>query len=230
MNCESPPPIATIKLATCPKCGYRLEGLPAAYRCPECGYAYDEQTFVLTGITRGMKNLTVGRTVLWILVAVCALFGPSCVSVFAFSGHPQVAAVMMGMGAAWLGLVVYLLVTGKKEKKGMERFLFSAGGYGQCTSFVDAAEDVIQLTPWTGGLAVRLKRNSARWHRLRIGLPADRGEHLTAVVFDAVVQCDPAQASWIAQMLGERIAGARRGADTGDEASPIGQDDPPQTA
>ena len=230
MNCESAPTIATIKLTTCPKCGYRLEGLPAAYRCPECGYAYDERTFVLTGITRGMKSLTPGRTVLWILVAVCAALGPSCVSVFAFSGSSQVSAVLIGMGAAWLGLVVYLLMTGKQEKKGMEKFLFSAGGYGQCTSFVDSCEDVIRLTPWTGGLAVLLKRSSARWQRLRIGLPADRGAYLSKVVFDAVVQCDEAQAVWIAQILGERIAATRRGADAGHEASPIGQDDSPYTA
>ncbi len=230
MNSKSPPTIATVKLSTCPKCGYRLEGLPAAYRCPECGYAYDEQTFVLTGIMRGMKNLTPGRTALWILVAVGGFLGPSCVSVAAFSGRSGVAAVMMGLGAAWLGTVVYLLVSGKKERKGMAKFLFSAGGYGQCLSFADAAEDVIQLTPWTAGLGVVLNRNSARWQRLRIGSLTHRRGHLGKVVFDAVVQCDEAQAMWIADILGERIAAARRGIDTGDEASPINQDDPPQSA
>lgn len=230
MNCESPPTIATVRLTTCPKCGYRLEGLPASYRCPECGYAYDERTFVLIGITRGMRSLKLGRTVLWLLVAVCAFLGPSCVSVLAFAGSSEVAAVLVGMGAAWLGLVVYLLLTAKQEKKGMEKFLFSAGGYGQCTSFVDAHEDVIRLTPWTGGLAVLLKRSSARWHRLRIGLLTNRGAHLGKVVFDAVVQCDEAQAAWIAQILTERIAAARRGADTDHEAPPVGQGDPPPTA
>lgn len=230
MNYETPPTIATVRLTTCPKCGYQLEGLPAAYRCPECGYAYDEQTFVLVGITRGMRNLKLGRAVLWILVAVGALLGPSCVSVLAFSGSSQIAAVLMCMGAAWLGLVVYLLLTGKHEKKGMEKFLFSAGGYGQCTSFVDAHEDVIQLTPWAGGLGILLKRNSARWQRLQIGLLTDRGAHLGKVVFDAVVQCDETQAAWIAQILTERIAAARGDIDTGDEASRLSQDDPPQTA
>ncbi|MCZ6651967.1 MAG: hypothetical protein O7D91_02945 [Planctomycetota bacterium] len=230
MNYETPPTIATVRLTTCPKCGYQLEGLPAAHRCPECGYAYDEQTFVLVGITRGMRSLKLGRAVLWILVAVGAFLGPSCVSVGAFSGHSQVAAVTMGMGAAWLGLVVYLLLTAKQEKKGMEKFLFSAGGYGQCTSFVDAHEDVIRLTPWSAGLAVSLKRNSARWQRLQIGLPADRGAHLGKIVFDAVVQCDEAQAAWIAQILTERIATTRGGADASQEAPPIGQGDPPPTA
>ena len=230
MNSKSPPTIATVKLSTCPKCGYRLEGLPAAYRCPECGYAYDEQTFVLTGITRGMRSVTLGRTVLWILVAVSALFGPQCAVFAAFSGNNHVRAALVGMGAAWLGLVVYLFVSGKKERKGMEKFLFSAGGYGQCASFVDATEDVIQLTPWTGGLGIVLNRNSARWQRLRIGLLTHRRGHLGKVVFDAVVQCDEAQAIWIAHILGERIAASRRGTDTGDEASPINQDDPPQSA
>ncbi len=230
MNGQAPPTITTITLAACPKCGYQLEGLPAAYRCPECGYAYDERTFVLTGITRGMKSLTVGRAALWILVAVWGALGPTCIQLAVFSRVSGLVPVVIGMGAAWLGLIVYILVTGKQEKKGMEKFLFSAGGYGQCTSFVDAHEDVIQLTPWTGGLAVLLKRNSARWQRMQIRLLADHGAHLTKVVFDAVVQCDEAQAAWIDRILTERFAAARRGADTGHEAPAIGQGDPPPTA
>lgn len=31
---------------TCPECGYRLTGLPAAHRCPECGFEYDEHTVI----------------------------------------------------------------------------------------------------------------------------------------------------------------------------------------
>ena len=39
-------------LATCPFCGYALEGLPVEHRCPECGNAIDRRWRVFGGVRK----------------------------------------------------------------------------------------------------------------------------------------------------------------------------------
>ena len=69
MTDVTPPPIlpregSFIRLPNCPQCDYALQGLPPAGRCPECGFEYDEQTFVLKGMSRGLSNFSPLRAIL----------------------------------------------------------------------------------------------------------------------------------------------------------------------
>ncbi len=127
---------------------------------------------------------------------------------FAMRTGIEVASTLM-LGALWLGIVVYLLLTGKRERRGMEQFLFAAGGFGSCTGLDPTDTVETNLTSWNEVNAVRLDRKGSQWHRLRIG-DADRpAGALRRVVLDAGVRCDADAARQIRNVLLERIAQVR---------------------
>jgi len=204
-----------IKLTLCPACGYSLEGLPAVHRCPECGFAYDERSFTLLGVTRGASGMPARRKILWLFVAIVTTFWLNCIMVMvtSFGSQPSILFGLVGIG--WVVAVIYLLATGRREKKGMERFIFTAGGYGSFVTSEGEAPTDFGLRPWVSTHSVQLERKSPRWQRIRIySQCGSDGKPWSAPEFDAVVQLDPTQAEWVRQVLAERISQATASLET----------------
>ena len=111
-------------------------------------------------------------------------------------------------GVAWVVVVVYLLVTGKREKRGMDRFFFAPDGFGQCAALQESNVETPMFRSWSRTHAVRLERRSPRWHRLRIGSAISPDADLHTIYFDALVRCDESQAAQVAHALRQRIAAA----------------------
>ena len=198
--------VGKIELTHCPACAYSLTGLPTDWRCPECGFEYDANTFVLEGISRGTSSMTSSRKWLWILLAIGGTLGPSFLIPLLFEGFAPVALILC---AAWVALLIYLLMTGKRERRGLEQILFAAGGFGYCTSGADTATEGFSLVRWADVDGIRIDRKGSRFHRLRInsfrldGRPGGRTE------LDVGLSCDEDTARWLNDNLSERIQTAR---------------------
>lgn len=196
-----------ILLRECPRCGYALTGLPSAHRCPECGFEYDDRTFVLTGISRGTRSMSSGRKMMWGALVGGVSLWPAVMILLALGAAGAIACVVVS--GLLLGLFVYLLMTGSRER-GLERFLFAAGGFGYCSLNPQGVADTV-MTPWTEVDAVSVERKGANWHRLRIGSASTPGGRLHKVRFDAGICCDATAAAWVAEALTDRIRAARTG-------------------
>ncbi len=192
-----------------PRCGYSLEGLPVRHRCPECAFEYDEWTFALSGISRGTSSVSPARKWGWFLVIFVAWLGFSGVGLIAMGG-PQAMLAALGVGAIWLLLFVYLLRTSKRERRGVETFLFAAGGFGFCADLESGQRDDNRLIDWADVDTVIVDRKGREWHRIRIvsgdaSWLFDANTHL-----DVGIRCDEPTAAWIRDVLTERIAASRR--------------------
>ncbi len=194
--------VGKIELTQCPACDYSLTGLPAEWRCPECGFAYDDRTFVMKGISRGTSSMTSSRKSLWILLAITGMFGPTILIELNFRGAASLSLIL---GVAWISLVIFLLVTGKRERRGMEQILFAAGGFGYCTSGLDAAAEGFRLVKWADVDGIRLDKKGARWHRLRIHSRRADGRSGGRTQLDVGIRCDLDTARWLHDILSDRI-------------------------
>lgn len=195
-----------IELTQCPACGYALTGLPAAWRCPECGFAYDDRTFVLAGIPRGTTNMTPVRKWLWIFLAIGGAFGPGLLSVAFIGGSGLTALILVSL---WVGLLVFLLTTGKSERRGVQQLIFAAGGFGYCRKLSESEAEGDCLISWDMVGTVRIDRKGSQWHRLRIGLMHNRSGPPHRTRLDVGIRCDAETAQWLHQVLNERIRAAR---------------------
>ncbi len=160
----------------------------------------------MTGIARGVSTISLGRKFLWVLVVAGGWLGPNWLPMFFVMRTGIAVAGTLTLGALWLGIVIYLLLTGKRERRGTEQFLFAAGGFGSCTGLDPTDTVEASLTSWNRVNAVRLDRKGPQWHRLRIGYADHPAGPLRRVVLDAGVRCDADAARQIRNVLLERIA------------------------
>lgn len=78
-NAVDPPADEESLLAQCPRCGYRLQGLPVHNRCPECGVMVDRRWRVFGSRVLSEKKLKYLRPlrVLVMVLVVFLLIGPA---------------------------------------------------------------------------------------------------------------------------------------------------------
>ncbi len=204
----SPGPLSgKLRLLACPRCGYSLEGLPTTHSCPECGFEYDDQTFVLTGISRGTSSLGTGRKWLWVIVGLVGYTGSNLFVLLLIPGSQQ-WAVLAG-AALWIGLVAYLVSSSKRERQGIETFLFTAGGFGYVADMTGQTSTDARLFTWHEADTVLVDRKSSQWYRVRIGQGDAPLRHLHRTLLDVGIRCNADTAAWIEHTLSQRIAAAR---------------------
>ncbi len=210
-----------IRLNRCPQCSYSFQGLPAAGRCPECGFVYDDSTFVLDGISRGVSTMNPWRVAGWIYIGVFASFGPQLVLplVFGRAGGSELAIVLAIFAVIWLVVLIWLLATGKKEKRGMEPFLFASGGFGSCGDLTAESNEKPILTPWRDVDTVLLEQKGKTWFRLRIGREGSRPGTFYQTALDAGVRCDSEGARHVRHVI-ERYIATANGTDIAPPALP----------
>lgn len=179
--------ITFLQLQQCPSCEYSLQGLPSAGNCPECGFSYDEQTIELTGISRGISTLSPMRRIMWIIVGIGAAFGPMPLFFIMSKSYLQIPLFIIA--TLWLCILVYLLITSKSERKGMEKFLFTAGGFGP-NHLTEGHINTIEFTNWSQANEVRVQRKGATWYRVQIGCCDQPGSKFRRVLLDAGMRLD----------------------------------------
>jgi len=158
------------------------------------------------GISRGMSTMSLGRKLGWIFMGLLTAYGPM-ISILGLM-TPDFIFVSVGLFVIWVVGLVYLIATGKREKKGVESFLFAAGGFGSCTSF-NATDGAVDLKSWHDVHDIELKRYGPMWRRLIIGTRSpDTGKFIISAL-DAGIQCSDAQAQEIHRILDNRIAVAQ---------------------
>ncbi len=204
-------PPGRIHLEACPRCDYLLTGLPAIHRCPECGLEYDDRTFVLTGISRGTSNMSAGRKVAWLFVCLGAFVFPDLLLVAFATITTTILTILLAV--TWLGFIVYLIFTSRRERRGIENFIFTAGGFGYCADLKPGIPGDSRMIPWLAVDKVIIDRKGPNWHRIRMGMGDGRGRRLSQVCFDVGVRCDEETAEWIDKILNDRIMVARNGKD-----------------
>ena len=64
---------STMRLTSCPACGYDIDSLPPRHRCPECGFVYDERMFLLEGWRLPGRRTWLRATVIYGPIAVIAM-------------------------------------------------------------------------------------------------------------------------------------------------------------
>ncbi len=196
-----------ISLEACPKCAYSLQGLPGEHRCPECGFAYDDLSFVLTGIVRGTTNMSIPRKLLYALLVISGWFLFEALFIAIFSAWWTAAAIG---GVAWAGLAAFLIISRRGDRRGVTSFAFTAEGFFQCCK---KAEGVLTMeeavTHWHEAQLAKVERKTPTYYRVRIGcgpLPRNR---LRQTYLDMGIRCHTETADWIAEVLTARIEAAR---------------------
>jgi len=87
-----------LQLTSCPRCSYKLRGLPEKHRCPECGLGYDENS----GIWRRHPRW---RELFWPALIYVYVFSTS---LGAFQTTPRYITILILLcSAGWAIYIVY---------------------------------------------------------------------------------------------------------------------------
>ncbi|MBL1218329.1 MAG: hypothetical protein D8M59_12640 [Planctomycetes bacterium] len=176
---------ALTPVTDCSRCGYSLEGLQASGLCPECGFAFDELSFILEGITRGVTgSMNPWRSVLWIVIAIVGTFGFGPGIGLMFDGGPAGVTLASSALFLWLCTVVYLIWIGRTERGRFEYYAFGPDGFGPCARSKDVSPDQLAFVRWREVESMQVESIGTHWQRIRLGKSRRAGGQVAGVVLD----------------------------------------------
>ncbi|MGH7132473.1 MAG: hypothetical protein ACREJO_11060 [Phycisphaerales bacterium] len=117
-----------------------------------------------------------------------------------------VAIVWLMIMIAAVGMAVFLVATGKRERAGIERFVFTPSGVARLPMKPPADGTLLdtQFTPWVGQVRMDVKRISPFWRRIRV--TGESGGSLVTL-FVAGVRCTDADAERVGDLIRQCMAG-----------------------
>lgn len=148
------------------------------------------------------------RAIVWCLLLVIWALGAQLFPLFIIGGGEWILLVLILLVGATLAMVL----TGKRERRGVERFLIDSSGVtrlGLHAGKPGSTPDPVFI-PWGQADGVDFEKVSPVWRRLRVGTRGD-GARLAAIVFDAGVRCPEAMAETVAAAIAARVRRARAG-------------------
>lgn len=209
----------------CLGCGYALDGLAAPGICPECGAPFDVQALVLHGIPNSSKGTPLWRRLAWIALIVGGFL---LTQTMVYIGMFLSWWLVLAFAAAIVGVAIWLLATGPRDRASTERFILTSAGIARVPVKARPGEwldsILIRLDDCD---TVRLDRISPFWRRVRLGV---RGATTSADTrFDAGIRCPDASAETVRATLLAMIprAAARAHPPTTPQAFPGSPQPPP---
>ncbi len=214
-----PDPAWTEGASICVGCGYSLDGLAAPGVCPECGAPFEARQLVLAGVPNSMRAGSGWRRAAWaVLIVLLGVHSQTWILTFRLGWWVPLAILAMLLAG-----VVWLLVTGPRERGGTERFVITPAGITRVATKLQAGASSVDsiFIPWGKADAVHLKRVSPFWKRLRVGTVS--GRTITEIQFDAGVRCPDNDVDLVvgtirAHLTSSRCAGCGNSLDGTDRA------------
>jgi hypothetical protein len=115
-------------LDRCPRCAYRLDGLPVEHTCPECGLDFDRRWVVLAGRTVPRAGRHTPRVARWTAIVIVAiLIIPVLLQPIALFVEPSGTSLC---AAAFGVLILYSLWQGGLFNVGVRRRFAAVGPNG----------------------------------------------------------------------------------------------------
>jgi len=179
-----PDPLWTALPQRCLSCNYLLTGLSSPGRCPECGFQWGEQTLILNGVANSSTGTPLWRKVSMAVSGLCAV-GMSMFWPVLFFLPPMVGTFLV---VVCIGVLIYLIASGKRQRRGVEQFIFVDKQFAQC-AVADCDEADNLLYDWQQINRVELKRISPVWYRLRLGWIHESHRYMSRVVLSIGFRC-----------------------------------------
>lgn len=203
-----PDPCVAESPELCLACGYALRGLAAPGMCPECGLPFEAHPLVVAGIPNRSAGGSGARRAMWAAVFVVFFVHLYTWPFQVFLLRWEVPLIVL---ALLIGAFVALLMTGPRERRGVERFHLTRAGIARLPlDPAPGSRPDTRLVRWEGANVVELRRISPVWRRVRIGRAA--GGRLERVVFDAGIRCRDEDAEMVERMIRESLRGTARSA------------------